>query len=332
MLRPSLLVVAAVLGIGCGDNLAPLALDDLELARHTAVCERLVRCGLYADQATCEATFRSSTDPDLAAAVHDGIIAYDGGNAEACLAAIAAQSCDVTSREARRLPPSCDHILTGTRDAGETCYFDAECASGDCAEASCPRDLCCAGACAPVRAPVAIDGACETTRDCVDQAFCGRDHVCHALATMGQACDLDADCAYGLACIGAGIDPGACRALPALGEACPYLRCADLGALCSASGVCAAAGPGAACTSDADCSTVGQCDPAMHVCTGFPTLGMPCITRCVGDAWCNHAVGQPMCEAPLATGSPCNTDDQCATLVCEEGPIFDTCIAPAVCF
>lgn len=323
------MLLVAVLVAGCGDNLAPLAFDDLAAARHAAECERLVRCGLFADQATCEATFRDRVDLDLAAAVRDGVVTYDGGKAEKCLAAIAQQSCDVTSREGRRLPPSCDAILTGTRAPGDACYFDTECASGACTETACPRDMCCAGTCAAPLARAPIGAACERSPDCVDQAFCGRDHLCHALAAMGEACDADADCGYGLACVGAGLDPGACRPLPKLGEACPYLRCAELGARCDASGTCVAAGAGAPCTSDAECSTYGQCDPAAHVCTAFPTVGLPCTGRCAGAAWCGPS---GLCEAPLENTRPCGSDLECATFYCEEGPTFDFCTDPPVCF
>ena len=61
-----------------------------------ARCERLTRCGLFADEGSCTDYFWVLSDPGLAAAVAAHEVEYDGAVAELCVEALAAQSCDLT--------------------------------------------------------------------------------------------------------------------------------------------------------------------------------------------------------------------------------------------
>ena len=68
-------------------------------------------------------------------------------------------------------------------------------------------------------------------------------------------------------------------------------------------------------------------------CRETPTLGMPCDNACGGDAWCMFDRGPiGACVAPLPNTSPCDGYNQCASFYCEQGPLFDQCRDPYVCF
>jgi hypothetical protein len=170
---------------------------------------------------------------------------------------------------------------------------------------------------------------CDLDRDCVDDAYCSDDHSCVALEALGGACRTDKQCDFGLACTGATtFDKGACRKLPALGERCPYERCADINARCNSSGVCIAIGlPGDNCTTDAECSQFALCDATQGKCIAMPTLGQPCVSQCAGDAFC----GNGTCITPLENADECGADNECASQVCAEGPIFDACAPRPLC-
>lgn len=323
-----------VLFAGCGDNIPTVAFEDLESARREAECERLVRCGLFEDADTCTAYFRRGFDGDIQAAVRAGRVVYDADDAHTCHAAIATMSCDQTSADVRSILAYCDGVLRGTLAADAECAFDGECESGECDAASCVPDTCCFGGCLPSAAS-RIGEPCDADGHCDDDAYCGTDDICHALASTGVPCTLDSNCEPGLACIGAtDLQAGACRALPLLGESCPYLRCAEIGAMCSGTQICVPVGrTGEACTNDAECSEFRSCDPVTRRCTDTPQLGTPCSGRCTGESWCardGSSIG--ICAAPQEITAPCLSNDQCASLFCAEGEFFDTCAARAVCF
>lgn len=333
-MRAALAIV--LLAAACGDNLEGLTLDQLEASRRAAECERYVRCGLFDDEATCTATFRKEFDPALPAAVDAGKIRFDPLAAAQCHRELAARGCDATAEDNRALPASCARVLVGTIKAGATCLDDRECATGDCDAARCTPDACCPGGCAAYAAPAAIGDACTPHSGCVAGAACATDGTCHALAAMTGECHADLECAPGLACIGAtDLQAGACRALPKIGEPCPYQRCAEIGARC-ASGTCIAVGlTGDACADDSACSEFYTCDVATSRCARLPGLGESCTGPCAGEAYCDiETTGSSagLCRSPQANAAPCSADDQCATQYCEEGPIFDQCAQPALCF
>jgi hypothetical protein len=325
-------LVILVLVSACGDNLVGVPLEELELARERARCDRLARCGLFADAAACTGFFRARPDPDLAAAISSGLVRYDGPSAARCLDALAAQSCEPASREARILPPVCTQMLEGTLPGSAPCALDAECVSGRCDVPACP-ELCCTGTCRSPRPTGEPGDPCELDRDCIVDTACGSDQLCHPLAGEGARCAEDADCDYLLGCIGpTELMPGNCRTLPRIGESCPYERCAELGAVCTVDRICARlALPGEPCASTADCSPAATCDPASSRCVTLPTLGMTCSGSCAGESWCD-AGGSRTCTAPRPDDQRCASDLECASLFCAEGPVFDACAARPLCF
>lgn len=324
--------VVLVVVFGCGDNLTGTPLEDFDAERARARCDQLVRCGLFTDDATCATFFRKRPDADLVAALAAGVVRYEGVNAKQCNDELAAMSCDTSARDARIRTEACERMFVGTIAAGAQCAFDDECASGSCNIPVCP-EACCRGTCRVAHETRAIGAACEIDGDCADDAFCGEDLVCHALVSVGGLCEDDTECEYRLGCIGASeLMAGNCRELPLVGEPCPYLRCAELGAVCTAARMCVALGlPGAPCASAADCSPFARCDLAGGVCVDVPTLAMPCTSSCGGEAWCDFAVSGT-CEPPKQNGAPCGSDDQCASLDCQQGPAFDSCGDRPLCF
>ncbi len=325
MLRCSL--AALVLLAACGDNLAGVPFESVAGALATARCERLVRCGLFSATSECEARSRAEVDPSLPAAVAAGSVRFDALGVDACILEIASASCDETLEDARRTPV-CDALLRGARAAGAGCELDEQCATRRCDRVDCQIGMCCAGTCAPIRQP--LGGACDDDRDCDGDAACSAEGACVVLAEPGAACQRDAQCAYGAGCIGAGVEPGTCRDLPLLGERCLYGRCAEVGARCIST-TCVAAGPGAPCTTAAQCSDFSLCDVERGVCTIFPILGEPCTTQCAGESYCDRTNVEGVCGGLLPDETPCLTDDQCASTLCEEGPFFNVCESRPVC-
>jgi hypothetical protein len=321
------LAFAALAAAGC-DDAPSIALEDLNAETIRARCERLVRCGLLATEETCTAFFRTPDEDNLHAAIDAGKIHYDGEAAHRCLEALAALPCDETSREVRIPVEACEQMLAGTLEVGDPCAFDRECRSGSCDAPVCPSDSCCTGSCLATRV-AAIGAPCTTDEECVGEAFCSRQGLCSPLAARGQPCRLDAHCDHGLACIGATeLEDGACRALPLLGESCPYGRCAELGATCSDAGLCVPTSlPGAPCATGSDCSPFSVCGPG-GVCIDVPRLGERCDFECAGEAWCSNGT----CIAPLENTTPCSADNQCASLYCQEGVVFESCADRPICF
>ena len=312
-----------------------IRLSELDAAAQTAKCTRFVRCGLFASAEACDAYFRSPPASSYGPAQAAKRLDFDGESGQKCEDALAAQGCDLTARDVRVLPDACAAMFHGKVADGDMCSFDAECASARCdLPASCTEGTCCVGACGPSRPHGHVGAACDRTSECID-GYCDADHTCHALGAADAMCTGDDQCGYGLACVSPSPSlPGSCKKLPHLGEACPYKRCADLGATCDATSHCVALGlPGASCTSYLDCSPFAECDVMHKLCIELPTLGMPCDLACAGESWCNFG-GQPQgtCTAPQDNGAPCENSDQCLSQNCKPGPVFDSCADYPVCF
>lgn len=319
-----------LLGIvtACGDNIPAIPFQDFAVRRRAADCEREVRCGLFSSADACAAYTYPITDESLVAAVADGRVHYNELAALNCVAALPKVSCDTGTHEARIEPAACIQALAGTLHDGDACAFDTECMSRQCMQTNCDPATCCPGTCVAVQ-PTAVGGACATDPDCVAGAYCGPDHQCHALGAAGETCYADSQCADGLGCITT-TNPGTCRPLAASGETCQFGRCAQLGEHCGGAMTCVAVGlAGAPCSADSDCSPRGWCDPATTACAELPDVGMQCTARCAGDAWCNLTTHT--CAARLTNAKPCNTDNQCATGYCAEGPVLDACADRPVC-
>lgn len=312
------LVVFAAL-TACGDNITGLELDEYGAARKAAECERLTRCGLFSSLDACDRVLVAGLDPDMRAAVDARKVAYDELAAKTCLAAVARQSCDSTSAEARSPIPSCVAAFRGLVADGDSCAFDEECTSGSCDAPSCRVDQCCTGTCRSTIVNAPTDGSCHRDEDCAD-GFCGVDRTCHPRVAAREMCTRDAECDFDLACIGATeLEPGRCRDLPPIAEACPYARCAEIGASC-VEGVCRAFEVGNACQTATDCSRFGECSPDGR-CAELPVLGESCTFTCASGAWCDAG----LCVPPLEEGAPCIQDAQCGDRICRFGGAFEFC-------
>ncbi len=316
-MRAAVVLVAL---FACGDNVPGIALDEFGEARRTAECERLTRCGLFSTQSACERYLVPALDRDVRSAVEAKKMSFDGAAAKQCLDAIAAMTCDATSEEARVVPLACRRALGGLLADNETCAFDAECISGSCDAPNCGRAECCTGSCQPTIVDAAPGETCARDEDCAD-GFCGLDLHCTPRAPEREMCTRDEECAYDLACIGATeFEPGRCRDLPLLGEACPYRRCAEIGASCI-NGTCVPVGlAGDPCTGPADCSFYSECAPD-GFCAERPRLGETCTFECELGAWCDDG----RCVGPIEDGAPCVQDAQCSDRFCREGATFDYC-------
>ncbi len=314
--------------LACGDNLQGVPFDQFEDALLRARCARFTRCGLVAQLDSCESFFRERPNFDRDTAVAARVVHYSGAAAELCLDALASQSCDTSSREGRLVPEVCEKVFAGQLDGGADCASDEECESGVCVKPSC-SELCCSGVCRPKSTPQPAGAPCEIDLDCRHDLFCNRDNRCSQLIPEGGPCDDDNECVYGSACIGPSeFMSGTCRPAPALGEECPYLRCAEIGAVCR-DGLCVPLGlAGSPCTTAKECSPFLLCNRDSQRCEEVPSLGEPCSTICAGEAWCDGS----LCLAPKENGEPCGASDQCLSLNCEEGVAFDACGAYPRCF
>ena len=325
-------VVVVAAASACGSP--SIRIGELDVAAQAARCTRFVHCGLFRAADDCDAYFRSLPPSSYEPGQTAGKIAFDGASAQACEDALAAQGCDLTSRDVRVRPDACTKMFRGKIGDGDACSFNEECASSRCDFPVCVSGSCCVGTCGPSRPRGHAGDVCDRTSECID-GYCDADHTCHDLGAAEAMCINDDQCGYDLACVSPSPSiPGNCKKLPHLGDACPYERCADLGTTCDVSHHCVALGlPGAACAAHSDCSPFAECDMARHVCIELPTLGMPCDVACAGESWCNfggQAVGT--CSAPQPNGTPCENADECTTQNCKPGTVFDSCQDFPICF
>lgn len=315
------LVAGASLSGGCGEgSQAPasegIPIESLRAELETAECERLVRCGLMPDDATC-AQLVSMPAPimQLLADVVYGEVEYDGQAAQACVDALRARGCDALAPAISGVE-ACRDMFQGSIPVGGACLVDGECADGAfCDRSLCEGgDACCGGVCSrdPVRA--AIDEDCSQ-RACVEGAYCdetaGEDSGdglprCKARRDNGEDCTSSDECKEGQRCSGEG-EEGKCYILAKEGERCN----ADLEVACL--------------------SLDTWCDPAESKCVRLPGAGEPCAEgdRCLGYAYCDGGT----CEARPGEGglcpdggAPCLGDLVCEGEVCTPAPPVTVCV------
>ncbi|MEO6776487.1 MAG: hypothetical protein ABI467_26315 [Kofleriaceae bacterium] len=290
--------------------------DNYAAAVRDATCDLRVRCGQFTDRDSCAAYFPAGDGANLAAELHAGKTTFDANRAEECINDLRNTPCDATSEEARTTPAACDAAITGTGATGAVCLSNDECQSAACELGSTCTGACCAGTCAATQALAELGEPCAT-RECKANLTCANTKLCVALYADGMPCDDGTQCAYGLGCVGT---PGICHPLPKLGEACPDGQCAELGAYCNTSGVCAPLGlTGAACTTLADCSLYYPCNSGSLQCEPWPETGEPCTALCSDGSFCDATTFT--CTSPLANGSACKTDDQCASTSCNDAKV-----------
>ncbi|MBI2376279.1 MAG: hypothetical protein HYV07_19955 [Deltaproteobacteria bacterium] len=231
----------------------------------------------------------------------------------------------------------CANSQCSRRVVGSPCYEPTVLICGA------PGLVCVAGACAE---PVGTGGACASSVQCASASdHCGQG-TCKPRKTRGAPCTVNDECAGFLACAG-----GTCAELPVEGQPCED-RCAS-GLVCLA-GECASpatvarlsegqpcqeecgatclrelglCGAGLYCDQETNscvrfvpvgqsCAS-GTCDPSTSFCLGscvaWGQLGEACDTRpCRAGLACLAGT----CATPLADGSPCTWDSQCAGGLC----------------
>ncbi len=214
-------------------------------------------------------------------ALLDGV-AWEPSDFAACADAWEARSCAGFNEQRR--PDVCE--LVGTREVGEACQDNAQCASGFCASAGFQ-----CGECAAASEPGAacVNGACPLGQWCVDD-------TCILPGEAGDSCTTNGECLGGLAC-----DSGVCGPKPGqAGDACAHVEACDWyhGVVCDVDNdVCVELGiaaAGEACGWDDDgrwvvCTTNGRC--VSGTCEPAPSgPGGECDASanqyCVPPAWC----------------------------------------------
>lgn len=342
-----MVILLALALVACSDDDSGdgvLTAHELPAAYRSAACSYLVRCGMFPDSTSCQSAnlpvivdgFRLDLDPNLVAAIDAGRVQLDTAQAQLCLAAIGALSCDRTSGDLDMVFQRCLHVLHGTLAGGASCFLDEECISNQCSGSS-TTDACVAGTCVgdtpPATMPAELGMPCTFETGCVEGAFCDYNETgtCVARRNQGESCSSTRECAAGLGCVG-DLPPFTCQPLPGLGEPCPYLICRDVGTYCSASGTCERVGlEGAACSGVVgECAPDYPCDTSTGTCTRAPGVDEPCgyttAIRCFDAGLvCDEAVST--CIAPKEDGEPCTVDAVCKSGHCD---VLAGACAPAV--
>jgi hypothetical protein len=316
------------LAAACGHGLSS---DDFPGAFAQAVCSVQSRCrveGRYLEQ-DCEKELRTFFAPDLRKAIAARRVAFDAGQAQACLDGLLARGCvtDSTGRKSAPAPPlvdqACASAAKGLVAEGGQCFWLYECAAGSCVPAQpgvCPAR--CIGA-------VGEGGACPGKNNAGCDARAGLRciaGVCSKRHTATQSCVSDSDCAAdlfcrdGLACALRGNELASCGAQ---NECNAGLFC-DLtasGGLCRRKG-----GQGKPCGTDAQSLAVDQECADGLVCKGYtPAKTGPTPGTCTpaGDegATCFTAASITGCAGGLVCGGgrcalkpisgPCSVRDDC---------------------
>lgn len=202
----------------------------------------------------------------LSAAMRDKAVELTEASVEGCISAFdkTLDGCDWVGPFAPGPPKECQSIIKGVLGEGKKCRSSLECAGtlrckgvgpttkGKCGPPKEAGELCggttdsLAGF---VLANLTLD---QTHPECVT-GKCIK-HRCAAAVAEAGDCQVTADCADGLQCIGAGAKAKKCakRALPNEGEACPGGVCA--GELQCISNKCSSRKPaGAECKDDFEC-------------------------------------------------------------------------------
>lgn len=330
-----------------GDGSGYVLATEIQSAYRDANCTFLTNCGLFPDKATCLTANQSgsssfSLDPNIVAAIGAGRVYYNGSNVKACFDALAARSCDETAESARVTPLACRIVLSGTVPSNESCTIDQECISQQCSSGgsgnSCAMGLC-IGDVAPIFVQAQIGENCSSSSGCVAGAYCDQlNGECVAHKAQGAACNLAAECAYGLSCVGT-TGTRTCGPLPSVGESCSAGGlCRDQGTYCkydSLTGMSTCTQVGlamATCTSTSQCSPYYPCNFTAGQCTEGPGLGDPCGSAQCFEAgtYCDNNTST--CTALKSNGATCNSDDECSSDFCDQNQATPLCAQPTVCF
>jgi hypothetical protein len=302
----------AGLGAACFDGFD----DCLEGVCRGAVCPR--RC-----QAPGVAGEVCALDRDCASGLFCRLSTTTLGVGQCAAFAQAQEACDdftrcldglwCTGGSCRVLPTEGQPCLAGRCDTTATC-------------ANAPAD---GGVCVARRG---VESLCGTSEQCLNGLGC-LNGLCRPLALADAgACVRGQTCPSTLTCVGASpVGPGSCTAPLRAGGACAFddecgadLAClpADGGRACAPRLVAAGA-----CTSSRDCQVDALC--LQGACARLPTVSEPCAaTRaCLGGVCQPSALAANVfiCLPPLAPGSSCSLDDECASGRCVQGACLTAC-------
>jgi hypothetical protein len=281
----------------------------------------------------------------MKAAIEKGTVKYDASKAQACIDAMKAEGCAISTK---RSPDICKQAIAGTVATGGDCTVSAECTGDDwCKGDTCP------GKCAPREA---AGVACRDDDACRDGMKCAIDQCAVPLAANATCTDSD-QCDITTVCFGANASTstsGTCRPASDVfkaksGEACDLAK----GQLCEAGLSCVidqvSANPtykctpvsaaGAACRFGAPepCPTGQYCagidlassPPKLDgTCTASPGDGQACAgalgSACETGAVCDDT---KVCRKPQHIGGACVNNTACYSGICQSG----TCIAGTSC-
>ncbi len=269
----------SVLACSSSSGGSPVSDDQASVDVSKAFCQKYSSCAAalvqsqYGDEASCEARFKLSILPSLAATGTGATAAQY----ESCAGDLASATCeDILDRN---LPKTCQTVA-GTLADGSACGVDAQCKNKLC---RIPDGQTC-GVCSSV---AAAGGACTADGQCDVGLKCSGGS-CVAFGAAGASCDGTHPCKVTLYCN----DSGTCATPGKAGATCTkvgVVGCDLLAGLwCSTSKVCTQLDSAAA---GKQC---GLIDSNFAFCTGGST--------------CRTATGQPSgtCEAPAADGATCD--------------------------
>ncbi|MEO6773190.1 MAG: Dickkopf N-terminal cysteine-rich domain-containing protein [Kofleriaceae bacterium] len=319
-----------------------VGVEDIVHQYDIALCQHLVTCHEFADQATCVATNVQGTlyiDPFEVQAALAGKLRYNGSLVAQCFAQLAASTCNPGDLANRRPIGQCLlGMFVGAGPSGAACSQNVECASGSCAT-SCEQDQqCCLGTCVgdapPAPAPLVIGDACPPGTGAYDAcpvgAYCDTTTTsCTAVKPQGAHCQRTAECGDGLQCDV--FTTLTCVEASHVSEPCtPAGHCGDEGLYCGNDQLCHyVALAGEPCGAGQQCSSYTMCDPDLATCVAYPSTGGDCSVaqRCndVGT-YCDGSV----CRALKANGQPCQSDAECASVYCDAGVTL-TCVPAPTC-
>jgi hypothetical protein len=308
-----------------------VSVQDIDHQYDVALCQHLVTCHEFPDQATCVATNVPRSlyvDPLAIQGVLAGKIRYNGSIVAQCLAQLAASTCNPGDLANRRPVEQCMlGVFAGLETSGTACTSDLVCASGTC-ETTCGegQPQCCVGTCvgsAPLpTAPLVIGDHCPLGTGgfdpCPVGAYCDNStSMCTAVKPIGSHCQNTAECGDGLQCDV--FSTLTCLDAPHVGQPCtPSGQCGDEGLYCGNDHDCHyVALAGEQCGTGQQCSNYyTSCDATIQACITYPRTGEDCsqTQRCndVGT-YCDGSV----CRLPRANNEPCTTDSDCASLYCD---------------
>jgi hypothetical protein len=285
----------------CGGSGGSVPVAELGPRSVAALCATDVRCGTYADMASCTSS-RVSGTAQVEADIALGKTVYDAAAAGICLDALAMLSCSASGSTTQL--QACTDAVKGTVADGGPCVAGNQCVSSICntASMSCPAGIaCCAGTCGPTRATVAEGGDCTGAGvRCADGSFCdstAASPVCTKLKAAGASCTLASQCARGLACVRTtGATTGTCGTYPATGQDCSNVAtCDDSHDFCAqATHLCTKRiAPGGDCaTEPAGCLRYARCDTTTQKCVAKSAAGSACVdsSDCLGSLQCTNGV------------------------------------------